>query len=163
MLGIPHKGGLMILIFVSALVPVVGNIVSGAILALFAYQAKGWLGVGVFVVLTFVLHKIESYYLNPRLTSRHVHIPGFLLIVSLLCCEHLFGFKGLFLSFPILFVAGRIRREFIDEDAGSETSMIVLSDNPDQLTSSADSKAGGTGLELEGDPPKPAATSDAEE
>ncbi len=147
-LGIPHIGGLMILIFVSALVPVVGNILSGSILALFAYQAKGWVGVGVFVVLTFVLHKIESYYLNPRLTARHVHIPGFLLIISLLCCEHLFGFKGLFLSFPILFVAGRIRREFIEEDAGAAASAIVLSDSPDQLKTTAAAPSA-TGLELE--------------
>ena len=47
-------------------------------------------------------------------------IPGFLLIVSLLACEHVFGFKGLFLSFPILFVAGRIRAEFAAEDRAAE-------------------------------------------
>jgi predicted PurR-regulated permease PerM len=149
LLGIPHKGGLMILIFVSALVPVVGNVVSGAILMLFAYQAKGWLGVGVFAVLTFVLHKIESYYLNPRLTARHVHIPGFLLIISLLACEHLFGFKGLFLSFPILFVSGRVRREFIEEDSGAATSAIVLSDSPEQLRPTGGGAGPATGIELE--------------
>ena len=134
-LGVPHVGALMLLIFVSALVPVIGNIVSGAVLCLLAYQAKGWLGVGIFVGLTFVLHKVESYYLSPRLTARHVKIPGFLLIVSLLACEHLFGFKGLFLSFPILFVAGRIRGEFLEEDAIVSTagSPLVLSDSPDQL------------------------------
>lgn len=118
-IGVPHVGGLMLLIFVSALVPVIGNVVSGAVLSLMAYQAKGWLGVGVFVGLTFVLHKIESYYLSPRLTARHVHIPGFFLIVSLLAFEHLFGFKGLFLSFPFLFVAGRIRSELGEEEAAS--------------------------------------------
>ena len=83
-LGVPNVGPLMLLIFVSALVPVIGNIVSGVTLWLLAYQAKGWLGVGIFVALTFILHKVESYYLSPRLTSRHVKIPGFLLIVSLL-------------------------------------------------------------------------------
>ena len=118
-IGVPHVGGLMLLIFVSALVPVIGNVVSGAVLSLMAYQAKGWLGVGVFIGLTFVLHKIESYYLSPRLTARHVHIPGFFLIVSLLAFEHLFGFKGLFLSFPFLFVAGRIRSELAEEDAAA--------------------------------------------
>ena len=134
-LGVPHVGPLMLLIFVSALVPVIGNIVSGGVLCLLAYQANGWLGVGIFVALTFVLHKVESYYLSPRLTARHVKIPGFLLIVSLLACEHVFGFKGLFLSFPILFVAGRVRGEFLEEDAvtSSASSPIVLSDSPDQL------------------------------
>jgi predicted PurR-regulated permease PerM len=115
-LGIPHKAALMVLIFVSALIPVIGNLVSGTVLSLLAYQAKGVVGVGVFVALTFVLHKIESYYLNPRLTSRHVHLPGFVLILSLIAFEHLFGFVGFFLSFPALFVAGRIRAEFLEED-----------------------------------------------
>ena len=134
-LGVPHVGPLMLLIFVSALVPVIGNIVSGGVLCLLAYQANGWLGVGIFVALTFILHKVESYYLSPRLTARHVKIPGFLLIISLLACEHVFGFKGLFLSFPILFVAGRVRGEFLEEDAvvSSATSPIVLTDSPDQL------------------------------
>ncbi len=134
-LRVPHVGPLMLLIFVSALVPVIGNVVSGGVLCLLAYQANGWLGVGIFVALTFILHKVESYYLSPRLTARHVKIPGFLLIVSLLACEHVFGFKGLFLSFPILFVAGRIRGEFLEEDAvvSNASSPIVLTDSPDQL------------------------------
>ncbi len=135
LIGVPNIGALMLLIFVSALVPVIGNVVSGVTLSLFAYQQKGWFGVGIFIGLTFILHKIESYYLSPRLTARHVKIPGFLLIVSLLACEHLFGFKGLFLSFPILFVAGRIRTDFVEEDTGSPSSPIDLSDNPDQLPS----------------------------
>lgn len=154
-LGVPHVGALMLLVFVSAFVPVIGNIVSGGVLCLFAFQSRGWLGVGIFVALTFILHKVESYYLAPRLTSRHVKIPGFLLIVSLLACEHLFGFTGLFLSFPILFVAGRIRGEFLEEDAvvSSVTSPLMLSDSPDQLPGHHDQHFreddGATGLELE--------------
>jgi len=158
LLGVRHVGPLMALVFVSALVPVVGNIVSGTVLGLLAYQAQGWLGVGIFAGLTFVLHKVESYYLSPRLTARHVKMPGFLLIVSLLLCEHVFGFTGLFLSFPILFVAGRIRGEFLEEDAvvSSATSPIVLSDSPDQLPGRDDPPAkeadAPTGFELETSP-----------
>jgi predicted PurR-regulated permease PerM len=133
LIGVPHIGALMILIFFSALVPVIGNIVSGAVLCLLAYQARGWGGVGIFIGLTFVLHKVESYYLNPRLTARHVKLPGFVLIVSLLACEHLFGFKGLFLSFPILFIAARIRAEFVEETEGKADSPIVLGDGLEQL------------------------------
>ncbi len=116
-LGFQHKVALMLLIFVSGLVPVAGNIVSGTVLAVLAYLKQGWLGAGLFVTLTFVLHKIEAYYLNPRLTARHVALPGFLLVTSLVAWEHLLGFAGLFVSFPVLFVASRIRRELGDEDA----------------------------------------------
>ncbi len=110
----------MVLIFVSGLIPVIGNVISGAVLSILAYHAKGWLGVGLFVALTAILHKIESYYLNPRLTARHVHLPGFVLIVSLIAWEHLLGFVGLFVSFPLLFVFGKIRAELAAEDAEME-------------------------------------------
>lgn len=117
LLGIHHIAPLMVLIFVSGLIPVVGNFVSGAVLTLLAYQAHGAWGAAVFVTLTVVLHKIESYYLNPRLTARHVALPSFVLIVSLLAWEHLLGFVGLFVSFPFLFVAGKIRAELRAEEA----------------------------------------------
>ncbi len=115
-LGLPHPGALALLIFATSLVPVVGNLVSGFVLSLLAYHTRGWLGVGIFVALTAVLHKIESYYLNPRLTARHVRLPGFVLILSLLAWEHLLGIPGLFVSFPFLYVAIRIRKEMAEED-----------------------------------------------
>lgn len=116
LIGVPRIAMLMVLIFVAGLIPVVGNLISGTVLVVLAYQVKGWFGVVLFVVLTFVLHKIESYYLNPRLTARHVALPGFVLILSLIAWEHLLGFAGLFVSFPFLFLAGKIRAEFRAED-----------------------------------------------
>lgn len=113
--GVPHKIALLFMIFFSGLVPVVGNFIAGAVISVLAYQAKGWVGVAVFQVLTFVLHKIESYYLNPRLARRHVRMPGFVLIVSLILWENLIGFTGLFVSFPFLFIAIRIRNELVGE------------------------------------------------
>lgn len=154
-IGVPNVGALMLLIFVSALVPVIGNIVSGTTLALLAYQQKGWVGVGIFAGLTFVLHKIESYYLSPRLTARHVKMPGFLLIVSLIACEHLFGFKGLFLSFPILFVAGRIRTDFLEEETGSATSVIDHTEDLKLNTIADHSPLSASGVELADERRKP--------
>jgi predicted PurR-regulated permease PerM len=72
-------------------------------------------GVVVFVALTFALHKVEAYYLNPRLTARHVKLPGFVLIISLIAWEYLLGFAGLFVSFPFLFLVGKVRAEFAAE------------------------------------------------
>ena len=126
LLGIPHVPSLMALIFVSALVPVIGNLVAGSVLCLMAYQAKGPLGLGVFLGVTFLLHKVESYYLSPRLTARHVRVPGFVLITSLIAFEHVFGFAGVFLSFPSLFVAARIRAEFLEEDGVLPPESVVL-------------------------------------
>lgn len=116
LVGLGHSGALVFMIFVSGIVPVVGNFVSGLVLTLLAYQAQGVPGALVFLVLTFVLHKIESYFLNPRLAARHVRLPGFVLIVSLLLFEQVLGFVGLFASFPFLYLAMRISAEFSEED-----------------------------------------------
>lgn len=115
-LGVPNVPALMVLVFVAALIPVLGNIVAGVVLCFFAFQAKGWVGVAIFLGVTALLGKVESYYLSPRLTARHVKMPSFVLVASLVAFEQLFGFAGFFLSFPFLFVAGRIRAEFQEED-----------------------------------------------
>ncbi len=110
-LGIPHATALMFGIFFSGLIPVVGNFAVGVILTIMAWQAKGIVGVVVFTVLTFLLHKVESYYLSPRLAQKHVKIPSFLLLVSLVIWEQMVGFTGLLISFPFLYVAARIRAD----------------------------------------------------
>jgi len=117
-LGLPHKGLLFVLILVTGFLPVVGNFIAGAVLCVVAYETHGLWAVGVMLVVTFILHKIESYYLTPRLAAQHVKLPGLVLVVSLLAFEQVFGFVGLFLSFPALYVATRIHREWASEAGG---------------------------------------------
>jgi predicted PurR-regulated permease PerM len=115
-LGLPGIPALVAMLIVTGLVPVVGGPVAGAVLMTLAYVTKGPVGLGVFIASTFVLHKIESYYLNPRLTAKHVKLPSFVIIASLVLFEHAFGLVGLFLSFPSLYVAAKIREEWVDPD-----------------------------------------------
>jgi predicted PurR-regulated permease PerM len=96
-LGLPHKSLLFFLILVSGLLPVVGNFIAGTVLCFVAYEERGLWAVGVMLGVTFVLHKIESYYLTPRLAAQHVKLPGLVLVLSLLTFEQVFGFVGLFL------------------------------------------------------------------
>ncbi|MFO0547657.1 MAG: AI-2E family transporter [Polyangiaceae bacterium] len=116
-LGLPNVPLLFLLVLAGGMIPVVGGVLSGIVLCIVAYDAKGFLGVGVFLAVTFVLGKVESYYLSPRLTAQHVKMPGLVLVVSLLMFETVFGFWGLFLSFPALYVAGRIIHEWREENA----------------------------------------------
>lgn len=116
-LGLPKPGLLFILVLVCGMVPVVGGAISGAVLCLVAYDAKGIVGVGVFLGVTAVLSKVESYYLAPKLTAQHVKLPSVMLVVSLLMFETIFGFWGLFLSFPALYVASRIAHEWRQQEA----------------------------------------------
>ena len=115
-LGLPNWPLLFLLVLASGMIPVVGGVLSGIVLCIVAYDAKGLVGVGVFLGVTFVLGKVESYYLSPRLTAQHVKLPGLVLVVSLLMFEVVFGFWGLFLSFPALYVASKIRNEWREEE-----------------------------------------------
>jgi predicted PurR-regulated permease PerM len=142
-LRLPNIPLLFLLILVSGLVPVVGNIVSGAVLCYVAYSARGWWAVGVFLGVTFVLGKIESYYLNPRLAAQHVKLPSLVLVISLLLFEQAFGFVGLFLSFPALYVASRIAYEWREKlDApGASVSPVVVAVVADASAESVDGAA----------------------
>jgi predicted PurR-regulated permease PerM len=115
-MGLPSVPALMVFLFAMGLIPVVGGVVSGVVMGTLAYVYKGAAGVVTFFVSTFLLHKIESYYLTPRLTARHVALPGFVIITSLVLFEHAFGLVGLFLSFPALYVAARIREGWREDD-----------------------------------------------
>jgi predicted PurR-regulated permease PerM len=114
---LPNVPLLFVLVLIGGMIPVVGGVFSGIVLCLVAYDARGFVGVGVFLGVTFVLSKVESYYLSPRLTAQHVKLPGLALVISLLMFETLFGFYGIFLSFPALYVASRIANEWKAEDS----------------------------------------------
>jgi predicted PurR-regulated permease PerM len=115
-LGLPKVGLLFVLVFVSAMIPVVGGILSGLVLCVVSYDAHGFVGVGIFLTVALVLGKIESYWLSPRLTASHVKLPALVLVVSLLMFEQVFGFWGIFLSFPALYVTSKIAGEWKLED-----------------------------------------------
>ena len=91
-------------------------------------------GVGVFLGVTFVLGKVESYYLSPRLTAQHVKLPGLVLVVALLMFEVILGFWGLFLSFPALYVASRIANEWPEEEEEIRARGGTLSIPPPKST-----------------------------
>jgi len=129
-LRLPHIPTLMIMVFAFGLVPVVGNFLSGIVLGVLSYLKMRWVGVGIFIASTFVLHKIESYYLNPRLTAKHVKLPSLMLVASLVIWEHLLGIAGLFVSFPVLYVGMRIRDRFREEAPPTPAALAPLAPPP---------------------------------
>jgi predicted PurR-regulated permease PerM len=163
-LRLPHIPMLFVLILVSGLLPVVGNFISGAVLCYVAYTARGWWAVGVFLGVTFLLGKIGGYYLNPRLASQHVKLPSLVLVVSLLLFEVAFGFVGLFLSFPALFVASRIVNEWREQKAAADAVAIAESTPTPELAPVAEAAEPGTLDELVGvEPEAPVEEAPAEE
>lgn len=112
-LGMPDLSTLTAVVFVGSLVPVVGNMAVGVLLALIAGSTNGLPGAMVLVVATAVLHNIESYFITPRLAAAHLALPSLAIIGSLIVWEHLLGLRGFFVSLPALVVLVRLRGEFL--------------------------------------------------
>jgi len=112
-MGLPNVAGLTLLVFAGSLVPVLGNLIVGIVLTLLAGAIHGVSGAVGFVVVTTLLHKLESYVINPRIAARYLAVPSVMMIASLVLWEHLAGFVGFFVAFPSLIVAHRIRHEFV--------------------------------------------------
>ena len=114
LLKLPAVPTLTVLVFAGSLIPVIGNVAIGVVLALVAASVDGLSGAVTITILVAVLHKVESYYINPYFASSRLRLPSFLIILSLLISERLMGLPGLFLSLPVLVVWQRMRTEFLD-------------------------------------------------
>lgn len=112
LVGLPQIPTLTALVFVASLIPVIGNIAMGLILALVALGSQGGGAAMAITGLTFVLHKVESYWINPRLAAPRIGVPSLLVIMALVVWERLLGFSGVFLAIPSLVLIQHLRTEW---------------------------------------------------
>lgn len=111
-LQLPYLPLFATILFLCSLLPLVGNIISGAILVVASLIFSSPIGALFFVLSTFLLHKLEAYYITPQFFSRYIKIPLLFFIISMIILEHYFGFVGLFMSFPSIFLLGRVIQDF---------------------------------------------------
>ncbi|KOF57350.1 MULTISPECIES: AI-2E family transporter [Clostridium] len=100
-MGFPSLMTLGLMIFILSLVPVAGVIISLVPLSLIAFKINGPIEVLYVLIMVFVIHSVETYFLNPKLMSSKTHIPIFFTFVILLVSEHFMGTWGLLLGIPL--------------------------------------------------------------
>ncbi|MGM9985751.1 MAG: AI-2E family transporter [Bacillaceae bacterium] len=100
-MGFPKVVGLAFLVFILGLIPVAGVIISLVPLSVIAFQVGGISMIIALIVMIAVVHAIESYILNPKLTSQKMHLPVFLTFFILLFGEHYLGVWGLLIGLPL--------------------------------------------------------------
>lgn len=57
--------------------------------------------IAAIVLMLFIIHTIEGYFLNPRLVGHSLNIPAPIIFLILFVSEHLMGISGFFLGVPI--------------------------------------------------------------
>jgi predicted PurR-regulated permease PerM len=56
--------------------------------------------IGVLIML-WVVHAVEAYYLNPKIVSSYMHFPVFITFMILTLSEHAFGLMWLLIGIPL--------------------------------------------------------------
>jgi predicted PurR-regulated permease PerM len=109
-LGVPYPLALAVIAGVLDLVPNIGSLIAGIIVA--AVSLTVGLGAMVaFVLVVLVYQQFENYVLQPTIIGRAADVPGFFVIASVLVFGGLFGIAGAILGVPIFAAVQIIVRE----------------------------------------------------
>ncbi len=96
----PYVGLLTTLVFLCGLLPIVGNLMSNAVIVGVGFTLSSRIGVYALVFLV-VIHKLE-YFLNSKVVGKRINSPMWLTLIGLLVGERLMGIPGMILAPVIL-------------------------------------------------------------
>jgi predicted PurR-regulated permease PerM len=98
--GVPYALLLAILFALLDLVPVIGSLVAGALVALAAFSVS--VPVGLATIGYFVAYKfLEDYVLSPRVFGKVLKLPALVTVVAILIGAALLGLVGALIALPI--------------------------------------------------------------
>lgn len=100
-----------VLAAVFSLIPYVGNVIGFGMAMVFGYLTSGDLSILIGISLTFFIGQfIESYILNPYIVGEKVDLHPFVVIVSVIIGNLVWGIVGMILAIPILAIINVIFR-----------------------------------------------------
>ncbi len=99
-LGLPSPISIGIIVFVCALIPLIGHFLGSGIVTLIAATQSVVIGVIAFVAYV-VYVQIENYVVTPRIMKRSLNLPGAVTIIAALIGTSLLGLVGGLLAVPV--------------------------------------------------------------
>ena len=99
-LGLPYAISLGMVVFVCALIPLVGHFLGAAIVTLVAFSQSPTKGL-IALVAYILYQQIENYLIIPRIMKKNLSIPGLVTIIAALVGTSLLGLVGALLAVPI--------------------------------------------------------------
>lgn len=90
---------LAVVVAVFAFIPLVGPTVSMVIVAIIAFSVSPTAGVAT-LVFFLVYQQVDAYFIQPRIFSRSVNVPGPLVVLAAVSGGLLFGIAGALLAIP---------------------------------------------------------------
>jgi len=99
-LGLPYAISLGMLIFVCALIPLVGHFIGAAVVTLVAFSQSPTRGL-IALIAYIAYQQVENYLIVPRIMKRNLAIPVLVTIIAALIGTSLLGLVGALLAVPI--------------------------------------------------------------
>ncbi len=99
-LGLPSPISIGIIVFVCALIPLIGHFLGSGIVTLIAATQSVVIGVVAFVAYV-VYVQIENYVVTPKIMKRSLNLPGAVTIIAALIGTSLLGLVGGLLAVPV--------------------------------------------------------------
>jgi predicted PurR-regulated permease PerM len=97
---LPHTSLLVLATFLTAFIPVIGNLMANSAIVLLSFMVSPMIALGSLTFLI-VIHKLE-YFLNARIVGKEVNCAAWELLLAMVFMETLFGVSGL-IAGPILY------------------------------------------------------------
>jgi predicted PurR-regulated permease PerM len=89
---LPLSKTMVVITFFAGLLPVVGNLISNAVLVVIALSVSLNVAIAALVFLV-VIHKLE-YFLNAKIIGSHINARVWELLTAMLAMEAVFGLPG---------------------------------------------------------------------
>jgi predicted PurR-regulated permease PerM len=99
-LGMPSPIAIGMIVFVVALIPLIGHFIGSGVVTLIALTQSPLVGLIAFVSYVFYV-QIENYVVTPRIMKRTLSVPGAVTIISALIGSSLLGLVGGLLAVPV--------------------------------------------------------------
>ncbi|MFZ4124175.1 MAG: AI-2E family transporter [Candidatus Planktophila sp.] len=100
LLGLPSPVAIAMVVFVCALVPLIGHFLGSAVVTIIALTVS--IPVGVIALITYIIYvQIENYIVTPRIMKKTLEVPGAVTIVAALIGSSLLGLVGGLLAVPV--------------------------------------------------------------
>jgi predicted PurR-regulated permease PerM len=98
--NLPFKKTLIVVTFITGLLPVVGNLISNVVIVVVSLSYSPSVAIGSLLFLV-VIHKLE-YFLNARIVGRRIECHAWELLLAMLAMEAAFGISGV-IAAPIYY------------------------------------------------------------
>jgi predicted PurR-regulated permease PerM len=92
---------LSVIVFFCSFIPVAGVFISSVPICLVSLQQYGFGHVSLCILLIWIIHMVEAYYLNPKIYGHHLRMNPVIVLMILTISGKFFHFWGLILGVPV--------------------------------------------------------------